>query len=277
MIRNRATKRFKTVNALKAKYRWCLTGTPIFNRVEDFGSLLGFIGAHPYEKHSVFNLKIAAAVKNGQPRGMEILRKLVQAVCLRRTKDLISDELKLPACHKETCEVEFTHEEQRLYDLLRKSYAAIFEDEKTGSTPNIFQTILRLRQFCNHGPQMLPSVVQECLLDPLSCVSDTLRTTTSEATCPFCGDSLPQHTEQDMHLALDCGHILCSPCHAKEAKQDKNRHNACLVCEKHARGKSIPVGISGWTVPYQASSKVLKLLRNLEEDRRRNAETPVKR
>jgi SNF2 family DNA or RNA helicase len=275
MIRNRDTKRFKSINALKARYRWCLTGTPIFNRVEDLGSLLEFIGAYPFDKSSAFNSKIAVAVKKGQPRGVETLRKLVQAVCLRRTKDLIADELKLPTCHKQICEVAFTDEERRLYDVLEKSYAVILNDETAKA--GIFQTILRLRQFCNHGPDLLPTNIQEFLLNPFSGVSDSRSLTMNDASCSFCGDSVSQHAVQDVPSTLDCGHTLCSPCHATESSKDKSWQITCLACAKDTDRNLSRVGLGRLKIPYQASSKVLALLRNLDEDRSTSTKRPVKR
>ncbi|KAH6989744.1 hypothetical protein BKA56DRAFT_612002 [Ilyonectria sp. MPI-CAGE-AT-0026] len=90
--------------------------------------------SHPSDKASAFSPRIVASVKNAQPRGIETLRELVQAICLRRTKGLIADELKLPAYHEQICEVAFTDEERRLCDVLKKSYAAVLDDEKATVT-----------------------------------------------------------------------------------------------------------------------------------------------
>ncbi|OQD67879.1 hypothetical protein PENPOL_c003G05250 [Penicillium polonicum] len=42
-IRNRATKQFQAVVNLSAQHRWCLTGTPIQNSIEDLGALVAFL------------------------------------------------------------------------------------------------------------------------------------------------------------------------------------------------------------------------------------------
>jgi SNF2 family DNA or RNA helicase len=43
-IRNRNSKLFKTVNALRSDIRWAVTGTPVFNSMNDFISLCEFVG-----------------------------------------------------------------------------------------------------------------------------------------------------------------------------------------------------------------------------------------
>ena len=43
-IRNRKTRTFKKINTLKSSIRWIVTGTPVFNTMEDFVSLCEFIG-----------------------------------------------------------------------------------------------------------------------------------------------------------------------------------------------------------------------------------------
>lgn len=95
MIRNPYSKRHKTLRNLNAKHRWCLTGSPMFNRIEDFGSLLIFLRADPFHDPSFFNDHIASPPKRDPERTLKTLKKLVQAVSLRRTKDSVIGELQL--------------------------------------------------------------------------------------------------------------------------------------------------------------------------------------
>jgi SNF2 family DNA or RNA helicase len=43
-IRNRRSKLFKSVNRLNTEIKWIVTGTPVFNSMEDFVSLCTFLG-----------------------------------------------------------------------------------------------------------------------------------------------------------------------------------------------------------------------------------------
>lgn len=53
-IKNPAAKSAIACCRLNSTYRWCLTGTPMMNRLEDFQSLLGFLRIKPYNNPKKF-------------------------------------------------------------------------------------------------------------------------------------------------------------------------------------------------------------------------------
>jgi SNF2 family DNA or RNA helicase len=53
-IKNPSAKSTKACSRVNAKYRWCLTGTPMMNRLEDFQSLLGYLRIRPYNNKEKF-------------------------------------------------------------------------------------------------------------------------------------------------------------------------------------------------------------------------------
>lgn len=53
-IKNRQTKTSKAAHRLKGQYRWCLTGTPMMNGVEELYSLLQFLRIKPYSDWEKF-------------------------------------------------------------------------------------------------------------------------------------------------------------------------------------------------------------------------------
>jgi hypothetical protein len=67
-IKERATNTAKATFELKAKYRWCLSGTPLQNRVGELYSLIRFLGCDPFSHyyctsryfplHSISNLTL---------------------------------------------------------------------------------------------------------------------------------------------------------------------------------------------------------------------------
>ncbi|EIW72281.1 hypothetical protein TREMEDRAFT_36553 [Tremella mesenterica DSM 1558] len=50
-IKERSTNAAKAAFALQAKYRWCLSGTPLQNRVGELYSLVRFLGAEPFSNY----------------------------------------------------------------------------------------------------------------------------------------------------------------------------------------------------------------------------------
>ena len=56
-VKNRVTNAYKGVHELKASKRWCLTGTPILNNLNDIHSLFVFLRFQPYCSNSVSNIK----------------------------------------------------------------------------------------------------------------------------------------------------------------------------------------------------------------------------
>jgi hypothetical protein len=50
-IKERATNTAKATFELKAKFRWCLSGTPLQNRVGELYSLIRFLGCDPFSHY----------------------------------------------------------------------------------------------------------------------------------------------------------------------------------------------------------------------------------
>jgi DNA repair protein RAD16 len=50
-IKERSTNAAKAAFALEAQYKWCLSGTPLQNRVGELYSLVRFLGADPFSHY----------------------------------------------------------------------------------------------------------------------------------------------------------------------------------------------------------------------------------
>lgn len=284
VIRNRSTNRFRAIHALKARFRWCLTGTPIFNRIQDLGSLMGFLGVHPFESSSTFNSRIANPVMKGSPNSLETLRKLVHATSLRRTKDSIHEELSLPGRKVVEEEVRLTGDEQRDYDVLKASYASILhEDDGTSiscrSTASIMQTIARLRQFCDHGRHLLPRKVHQLFDDPTT-VNVSWNLFDALETCAIC--QTPADKDNQDEETLDCGHSLCFRCQKKSLEEEITGDIVCKICDQDTAksGSNSPYPSLHFTAArseHVPSSKVQALLRNLILERQSCPYQPIKR
>ncbi|KZF21095.1 hypothetical protein L228DRAFT_284167 [Xylona heveae TC161] len=175
-IKNRNAKATQACYALRADYRWCLTGTPMQNNLEELQSLIKFLRIKPYDDLSIWKDQIQRPMKNG--RGGVAIKRLqffLMAFMKRRTKDILKQEgalnpggkpsqkkttktgFKITKRQIEKVEVDFSPEERRLYDRLEERADSSLEKLLQGEKVNYASALvllLRLRQACNH-PELL--------------------------------------------------------------------------------------------------------------------------
>ncbi|WVQ82473.1 hypothetical protein IAT38_004602 [Cryptococcus sp. DSM 104549] len=165
-IKNRNTKMAKAAVALRAKYRWCLTGTPIQNNVEELFSLFQFLRARPLDDWHVFRERISSLVKDNRTKlAMKRLHVVLKAIMLRRTKDAKIDGkaiLNLPGRTVKVMACDFDVEERAFYDALEKQTEITFNKfVKSGGKFNqmsMLTLLLRLRQACVHPTLVTKSI-----------------------------------------------------------------------------------------------------------------------
>ena len=142
-IRNNKSKLFKSVCRLQTQIKWIVTGTPVFNSMEDFVSLCTFLG-------------LSKVVVQG------MTNKIKDIYILRRTKEdlaQISERLRLPPCHFENVELEMYPDEKQLYEIVfleaQETIRDAFRHAQSLNAKNmvILECLLRARQVMIH-PQM---------------------------------------------------------------------------------------------------------------------------
>ena len=171
-IKNRNAKATKAACALDAEYRWCLTGTPMQNNLDELQSLIHFLRIKPYEDVNAWRDQITRPMSNG--RGGLAIRRLqvyLKAFMKRRTKDILKQEGALGASASglaeddkahgfrivnrtvEKIEAVFTPNEQAFYQRLESRADKSLEQMMAGnkvSYASALVLLLRLRQACNH-------------------------------------------------------------------------------------------------------------------------------
>jgi SNF2 family DNA or RNA helicase len=165
-IRNRASQTFRAACSIKSYYRWCLTGTPIHNSLDDYGALLSFLGVPDFTEKTKFDFWIAKPMHEKKPEGFARLQTLVRGACLRRTKESIGDVLRLPHRQEKVEYVLLHQNDQILYDFFKERSANLASGLKTNNTTitrlddaqdgGIIRLLNFLRLICNHGEQLLP-------------------------------------------------------------------------------------------------------------------------
>lgn len=240
MIRRQATLFFKSCYDLSAKSRWCLTGTPIQNKLEDIGTLFAFIRARPFDAASIFRQFIVTPYDEGGDRRRiagERLVQLLDSLCLRRTKE----RLHLPGRQDKVVKIELSEVERRQYDdtkITMKNYiqqkAGEYQRHKTFS---IFQAVLQLRILCNHGTFQHPYVVggkvskRDMREAAVSALGQNSETFCSECKLPM--PVLGSNRIQNDFLEK-CSHVLCSECldDFRGSSNTRMHDTHCPLCER---------------------------------------------
>lgn len=183
-IKNRNAKATKAACALRAEYRWCLTGTPMQNNLDELQSLIHFLRVQPYDDLAEWRAHIDLPMKKGQGHvAIRRLHSLLRCFMKRRTKDVLKEEGALVAGGKKaldeaaarakregkeyeapksafriterrvvTVATEFSPAEREFYDQLEARADRSIEKMMKGKVnyANALVLLLRLRQACNH-------------------------------------------------------------------------------------------------------------------------------
>ena len=174
-IKNRNAKATQACYALRAEYRWCLTGTPMQNNLDELQSLIRFLRIKPYNDLSIWKDQITRPMSQGRGGvAMKRLQFYLKAFMKRRTKDVLKEEgalnpggkptkdgssngFKITARRVESVLADFSPEERRFYDRLEQRTDKSLEQMMGGEKMNYASALvllLRLRQACNH-PQLV--------------------------------------------------------------------------------------------------------------------------
>ena len=181
-IKNRNTKMTKACYELRSHYRWCLTGTPMQNNLDELQSLIKFLRIKPYDELKSWKDSITGPMKNGRGGlAMKRLQYFLKAFMKRRTKDVLKKEgalnpggkvkeggdksggFRIVARNIETVVAHFTPEERRFYNRLASRAQDRLEEMMGGEKADYIGALvllLRLRQACNH-PELIKSNVKK--------------------------------------------------------------------------------------------------------------------
>ena len=214
VVQNPSTRRFRAVWQLPAKFRWCLTGTPVQNKLEDIGSLVKFLRITPFDRTGMFRRHIIEPLKTGRPDCLRNLRLLLGSICLRRLKCL----LELPNTTTECRYLNLSLAEREEYISITEQSKVAIDDavsrKETGKAyKSILQAILKLRLFCNHGTFKQPPVSNSEGSQPPE-LDETLALfqQSGDTACVYCGCeivSLDGIEDGSSGFLTVCSHLIC--------------------------------------------------------------------
>ncbi|KZV25548.1 hypothetical protein F511_09276 [Dorcoceras hygrometricum] len=288
--------------ALSSYCRWCLTGTPLQNKLEDLYSLLCFLHVEPWCNWTWWNKLVQRPYDNGDPRGMKLVKAILRPLMLRRTKESKDKDgrpiLVLPPTDVQVIDCEQSEAERDFYEaLFKKSKASSFvqfdqfvaQGKVLHNYANILELLLRLRQCCNHPFLVMSRGDTQEYADMNKLARRFLGTNPDSSThsapsrayveevvkglqngenaeCPICLESA------DDPVLTPCAHRMCRECLISSWRTPVA--GLCPICRQTLKKtdlitcpSSSPFRIDV-NENWKESSKVSKLLDCLEEIRR---------
>ncbi|XP_042041664.1 helicase-like transcription factor CHR28 isoform X2 [Salvia splendens] len=230
-IKNHRTQAARACWGLRAKRRWCLSGTPIQNAIDDLYSYFRFLRHDPYAVFRTFCEQLKEPISKNPRDGYKKLQAVLKTIMLRRTKGTLLDGepiIDLPPKTIELKKVEFSKEERDFYCSLEADSRAQFAEYQAAGTVkqnyvNILLMLLRLRQACDHpllvkgyssNAKNTSSIETVKKLSPeeqsflLNCLEGSL------AICGICNDP-----PEDAAVTV-CGHVFCNQCISERISGD---------------------------------------------------------
>lgn len=197
-IKDRNSNTSKSANALKSQKRWCLSGTPLQNRIGEVYSLIRFLkvnpfsnyyclscdcvskhwsmverkcahcGHHPmrhrnYFNHFLLRNVVKYGIKQQGAADFKTLQIFLKNIMLRRTKIERASDLGLPPRIVEIRRDLFNAEERDLYhslysDSKREFNSYVNQGVILNNYANIFTLLTRMRQMADHPDLVLRNV-----------------------------------------------------------------------------------------------------------------------
>ncbi|KAF2730378.1 hypothetical protein EJ04DRAFT_500637 [Polyplosphaeria fusca] len=200
-IKSRVTGVAKACFALKGTYKWCLSGTPVQNRIGEFFSLLRFLEVRPFSDYfcrscdceqlhwavdddhmctacnhggsehiSVFNQELLNPITGDDPKKREDalnkLHMITARIMLRRMKKDHTNSMELPmkdiVIHNEFFSaVERDFSASIMTNSSRKFDTYVAQGVMLNNYANIFGLIMQMRQVSNHPDLLLKKTSAE--------------------------------------------------------------------------------------------------------------------
>ncbi|KAI8896747.1 SNF2 family N-terminal domain-containing protein [Globomyces pollinis-pini] len=252
IIKTASTVQARAAFAFQADVKWCLTGTPIQNRVDDLYSLIKFIGVHPLDKRGQWTSHITKPIQQHQQRSrfdnaFRNLQTLMKGITLRRTKnDMVDGKplISLPPRTEQTILLDLNNKERVMYDKIHSFGRKVFEGlRQKGNISNrffqILNAILLMRQACLH-PKLFnfdeSAMLRDIDISNAEVITDTkakeifkILKDSEEDKCVNCALTI----EGPMINMLPCQHLICNGCiqgQAPAMETTSSKLSASILC-----------------------------------------------
>jgi superfamily II DNA or RNA helicase len=153
-VKNNETATYQAVCRLNAKFRLCLTGTPMENRLNELKNIFdflvpGYLGSDDYFKRSFLD-PIHSQSEN---ESETTLQKLIHPLKMRRVKVNVLEDL--PEKVEDLRRCELSDEQVKLYkEIVDMKAKPLVDQLESNESPipylHVFATLNLLKQVCNH-------------------------------------------------------------------------------------------------------------------------------
>lgn len=165
VIKNKNSLQSLAAWKLKGERRWCITGTPVQNTIDDVFPLLRFIGVKPYGNYEWWIKEVIENMKTKEKysKVINLIRKITSPILLRRTKTSKGKDgntiITLPPKSVHIVKLKFTEEEKDFYQAVYYKSKTKFDMYLNDGTimnhyTHVLHLLLNLRQCCSH-PMLL--------------------------------------------------------------------------------------------------------------------------
>lgn len=194
MVESNTTSATEMALRLHAKYRWCITGTPIQRKLDDLYGLLKFLKASPFDILKWWTEVIRDPYEREDAGAMQLTHNFFKQIMWRSSKAHVAEELQLPPQEECLTWLSLSPIEEHFYQRQHETCAndaheviESFKDEilkqqitgsmSFGATSDLYVThveaakllnsLLKLRQACCH-PQVGSSGLRSLQQSPMS-------------------------------------------------------------------------------------------------------------
>ncbi|KAI3995140.1 hypothetical protein MKX01_031942 [Papaver californicum] len=190
--------------------RWCFSGTPLQNKIDDLYSYFRFLKYYPYSVYQKFSSLLKSTSRTGDYKKLQVVLK---TILLRRTKDTLINSkpiITLPPKSISLMNVELSTEEQSFYSQLEtRSSLQFMEYDRAGTInqnyANILVLLLYLRMACDHplltSLEMARKLPRDMLCKLFTLLEDSLAYVVND-------------THEDA-VVTTCGYVFCRQCVAE--------------------------------------------------------------
>lgn len=241
-IRNWNRKIFKSVMHIKSEFKWVVTATPIFNKIDDIYSYFRFLELESIDSRKEWQRLIHDQSSGSGIRPFKRLNDVVnQHSLLLKKSNVLADELKpknevlvnvnLTPFENDFYESLWDYSMQRMRALtLRLKNLSGLQDMNSKMmkqllTNNILVYILRLKQSCNNPWLVIGKMKRLENIQSLQRATERLAffntSMNMEEECPICYDNIANS------IASPCGHKCCNGCWDKIMRFGINKCPKC--------------------------------------------------